>query len=77
MNLRNYIKGLNKDELQAYADRCGIALSYLRIHVRYASKNPSVGLIMSLARESEGCVSLVEVLEHFDITEDNAKGVCS
>lgn len=69
MKLRDYINNLDPEALAAYADRCRIALSYLRLHVKYASKDPSVTLIKSLTRESEGCVSLAEVLEHFNITE--------
>jgi hypothetical protein len=69
MNLRQYITGLDAEGLVAYAERCGIAVSYLRLHVKYASKDPSVSLIKSLARESDGGVSLVEVLEHFGVTE--------
>jgi hypothetical protein len=70
MNLREYINHLNSGELASYAERCRIAVSYLRFHVKYASKDPSVTLIKSLARESDGCVSLAEVLEHFGITEN-------
>ncbi|QIA02120.1 hypothetical protein [Pseudomonas fluorescens] len=69
MNLRDYINNLDSDALTAYAARCRIAVSYLRLHVKYASKDPSVSLIKSLTRESEGLVSLAEVLEHFGITE--------
>eukprot|EP01034_Spumella_vulgaris_P013548 gene13548-17292_t len=60
MKLRDYISQLEPEDLFAYANRCGIAESYLRIHVKYASKNPSVSLIKSLARESNGAVSLFE-----------------
>ena len=70
MKLRQYINGLDSEALNAYAMRCRIAGSYMRLHVKYASKDPSVSLIKSLARESEGCVSLAEVLEHFGITEE-------
>lgn len=69
MTLRDYINSLDSKGLAAYAERCRIAVSYLRIHVKYASKDPSVSLIKSLTRESEGCVSLAEVLKHFGITE--------
>ncbi|KAB0528842.1 hypothetical protein ACFFQ5_20555 [Pseudomonas brassicacearum] len=69
MKLRDYIDQLNAEMLAAYARRSRIATSYLRVHVKYASKDPSVSLIKSLARESEGKVSLSEVLEHFGITE--------
>lgn len=70
MKLREYINRMNSNELASYAQRCRIAVSYLRLHVKYASKDPSVSLIKSLARESEGFVSLGEVLEHFGVTED-------
>lgn len=69
MKLRDYINQLEPDEFASYAKRCRIAESYLRLHVKYASKDPSVSLIKSLNRESEGCVSLSEVLEHFGIIE--------
>ncbi|MCP1489433.1 hypothetical protein J3D48_005746 [Pseudomonas fluorescens] len=69
MNLRHYINTLDAAGLANYAKRCCIAMSYMRIHVKYASKDPSVSLIKALARESEGCVSLNEVLEHYGITE--------
>lgn len=69
MKLREYIGHLDSDAAIAYAGRCGIAVSYLRLHVKYASKDPSVSLIKSLARESEGSVSLGEVLEHFGVIE--------
>lgn len=69
MKLRDYISQLEPQDLFAYADRCGIAESYLRLHVKYASKNPSVPLIKSLARESNGSVSLLEVLQHFGVLE--------
>jgi hypothetical protein len=69
MKLRDYINSLDPDSLKAYAERCNIAVSYLRLHVKYASKDPSVSLIKSLTRESDGCVSLSDVLEHFGITE--------
>lgn len=74
MKLREYISHMDSKALMAYADRCSIALSYLRLHVKYASKDPSVSLIKALARESEGSVSLAEVLEHFGITEEPAVG---
>lgn len=73
MNLRDYINGLDAEALAAYAERCRIALSYLRLHIKYASKDPSVSLIKALARESEGFVSLSEVLEHFGITDATTK----
>ncbi|MBK5553322.1 hypothetical protein JFU49_23980 [Pseudomonas sp. TH03] len=69
MKLRDYINQLDSEALEAYAARCRIAVSYLRLHVKYASKDPSVSLIKSLARESQGIVRLADVLDHFGITE--------
>lgn len=71
MKLRDYINGLDSDAITAYAGRCHIAVSYLRLLVKYASKDPSVSLIKSLTRESEGLVSLAEVLEHFGVVESS------
>ena len=69
MNLRKYINNLDAEELTAYALRCRIAISYMRVHVKYASKDPSISLIKALARESNGRVSVLEVLDHFGVTE--------
>lgn len=69
MKLRDYINFLDSEGLNRYASRCGIASSYLRFHVKYASKDPSVSLIRSLAQESEGMVSIGEVLTHFGIID--------
>jgi len=69
MKLREYINGLDSEALAAYAARSGIAVNYMRLHVKYASKDPSVSLIKALTRESEGEVSLAEVLEHFGVTD--------
>lgn len=67
LKLRDYINNLDSSGLETYAKRCRIAASYLRLHIKYASKDPSVSLIRSLARESEGHVSISDVLEHFGI----------
>lgn len=72
MKLRDYIDSLDSEALQAYAGRCKIAVNYLRLHVKYASKDPSVSLIKSLTRQSDGRVSLAEVLDHFGVTETKA-----
>ncbi|WP_160286526.1 hypothetical protein [Pseudomonas knackmussii] len=69
MKLREYIDKLAPADAAAYAKRCGIAVNYLLLHVKYASKDPSVSLIKALVRESEGQVALSDVLEHFNITE--------
>jgi len=70
MKMRDYIDGQSASGcLGNYAERCGIAINYLRLHLKYARKNPSVELIKALARESGGKVSLIEVLDHYGITD--------
>ncbi|MEN1774078.1 hypothetical protein AAIH29_21400 [Pseudomonas aeruginosa] len=71
MKLREYIDQMGDDQLRSYAKRCSISVNYLRLHVKYASKDPSVSLIKALYRESEGKVSLAAVLEHYRITEES------
>ena len=71
MKLREYIDQMGDDQLRSYAKRCSISVNYLRLHVKYASKDPSVSLIKALFRESEGKVSLAAVLEHYRITEES------
>lgn len=70
MKLRDYIDQLDASGLEAYSARCCISLNYLRLHVKYASKDPSVSLIKALASKSEGKVSVAEVLEHFGVTDE-------
>jgi hypothetical protein len=74
MKLRDYIDSLGPADLETYAQRCSISMSYLRLHVKYASKDPSVSLIKALNRESDGHVPLAEVLEHFSITDTSSAG---
>lgn len=69
MKLRSYIDSLGAQGVIEYAARCQIAVNYLRLHVKYANKNPSVSLIKALARESEGHVRLMEVLVHFGLVD--------
>ena len=67
MTLREYISSLDTDAAAAFAARCKISINYLRLHVKYASKDPSVGLMRALARESDGNVRLEDVLVHFGL----------
>lgn len=72
MKLRDYINSLSPEQLEAYAGRCSTTANYLGTHIRYATKEPSVKLIRSLARESGGSVTLNEVLEHYHLTDGGA-----
>jgi len=67
MKLRAYIGSLTSEQLQGYAERCNSTANYIGTHVRYATKEPSVKLMRALANESEGSVSMLEVLEHYGL----------
>ncbi|WP_020209011.1 hypothetical protein [Gilvimarinus chinensis] len=69
MKLRDYIKSLSEDERDDYARRCGTTPAYLQIHILPARKEPRKPLREALARESDGKVSLLEVLEHFGMAQ--------
>ena len=76
MKLADYIRALddprnpNGNPLKAYADRCGVTIGYMKVHVLYARKEPRFRLLLALARESEGRVGLHEVLSHFGVPDD-------
>ena len=73
MKLADYIRDLDKQEgalLQDYAQRCEVTVGYMRVHVLYARKDPRFRLLRALARESQGNVTLHEVLEHFGVSAD-------
>ncbi|ALV76813.1 TPA: hypothetical protein ACPHWC_004667 [Pseudomonas aeruginosa] len=73
MELAAYIREIDRPKeasgnpLERYAERCGVTVGYMRIHVLYARKDPRFRLLRALARESEGKVSLAEVLQHFGV----------
>lgn len=75
MKLSEYIRNLDQprkaggNPLQAFADRCHVTIGYMKVHVLYARKEPRFRLLLALARESEGNVSLHEVLQHFGVPE--------
>lgn len=67
MKLFDYIKSLDELQLEAYAIRCNAKPSYISSHILYARKEPRKLLREALYRESQGNVSLPEVLAHFGI----------
>lgn len=67
MELRQYLDAIGADGVVAYASRCGISANYLRIHVKYASKDPSVSLIRELAKQSQGKLTVEDVLRHYRV----------
>lgn len=75
MKLVDYIRSIDSprepggNPLEAYASRCGVTIGYMKVHILYARKEPRFRLLRALARESEGKVSLCEVLQHFGVPE--------
>lgn len=76
MRLDEYLRELDQphaeggNPLEAYADRAGTTIGYLRVHVLRARKPASLRYMRRLAQASEGRVSLTEVLHHYGVTED-------
>lgn len=55
MDLKTYLRGVPPDEREAFAQRCGTTLNYLK-QVAYGGKVPSAELCIGIARESGGAV---------------------
>lgn len=72
MKLTDYINSLSDVELAVYAEKCKTTVGYLRMHIFYARKQCKKPLREALAKESNGNVSLNEVLQHFGILPDQA-----
>lgn len=72
MRLSDYINSLSDTEKAEYAKRCGTTFHYLDVHIRRATKECRKPLRDALARESEGKVSITEVLQHFGIIPEQA-----
>lgn len=72
MKLGDYIRSLPPSKRDAYAKRCGTTPAYLNIHILHSRKEPRRALREALARESEGMVSIQEVLEHFGMSDTSA-----
>jgi len=66
MNLSTYWKSLDAPAREQYASRCGTTLSYIKVHlIPVARKVPRKELLINMAKESDGNVSIPEVLAHF------------
>ncbi|WP_447956528.1 hypothetical protein [Vreelandella sp. EE7] len=70
MKLRDYLKKLDEPSLEAFAERAGTSTKYLRAHVVSGSRGASLKFMRSLARASEGKVSLLEILEHYGVSKE-------
>lgn len=77
MKLSDYIRSIDKPKaangnpLGDYARRCNVTIGYMKVHVLYARKEPRFRLLLALAQESEGCVSIPEVMQHFGVAEEH------
>lgn len=67
MTLKDFIKGLDAQALEAYAAACNTTVNYLTTHILYATKEPSVRLMKSLAQQSGGAVGMQDVLLHYGL----------
>lgn len=76
MKLSAYIRSIDNPKapegnpLGDYARRCNVTIGYMKVHVLYARKEPRFRLLLALAAESQGCVSIPEVLQHFGVAEE-------
>ncbi|CAM0557128.1 hypothetical protein EHLJMEHL_02216 [Vreelandella titanicae] len=70
MKLRDYLKTLDEMGLNKYAASLGTSAKYLRTHVVGPTRGASLKFMRALARESDGNVSLPEVLMHYGVTEE-------
>lgn len=77
MKLTDYIRSIDQpraaegNPLEAYAVRCGVTIGYMKVHVLYARKEPRFRLLLALAKQSDGQVSLPEVLQHFGVPAED------
>lgn len=79
MRLRDYLKRLDQPQgaegnpLDGYAARVGTSAKYLRTHVLGASRGASLKFMRALARQSHGQVTLLDVLRHYGVPDDELK----
>lgn len=65
MTFNDFYKGMDQDELKAYADRCGTTVLYLKHQLRRANKVPRADLLNALWEQSRGKLTRQDVLDHF------------
>ena len=69
MNIVKYFQTLDEAGKQAFADKVGTSVGYLRAHILSAKggfrKRPKDELIVRLVMASEGQVSLDEAIDYF------------
>ena len=65
MKFNEFIASKSDDDLQAYAQRCGTTVFYLKNQLKNAYKTPRNRLLNALWQESNGELSRDEVMQHF------------
>ncbi|RXE48725.1 hypothetical protein B4O83_12400 [Chromohalobacter israelensis] len=76
MIFAEYLKQLDQpltdgeNPLEAYASRVPTSVGYLRVHVISARKMASLRYMRALAQASEGRVSLLDVLRHYGVPDE-------
>lgn len=68
--LRDYLKSLDDHALEQYACLVGTSAKYIRSHVIGASRGASLRFMRALAQASEGRVSLLDVLRHYGVPDE-------
>lgn len=68
MKFSDYVRSLTPSELDAYAARCETSAAYIATHLLHARKEPRKKLRLALSVQSNGKVSVAEVLEHFGMS---------
>ncbi len=80
MKYLNYFFGLDQQQQQQYALRCGTTLAYLTTHIfvnKSRRKIPRRNLIDSLWKNSRGAIDLDDVLEFLYKEEEGRKAAWS
>lgn len=65
MSLHNYIKGLDKAQLEGLAQRCQTSVGQLK-QVAYGNRRAGAGLAVCLERETQGAVTCESLREDID-----------
>lgn len=67
MRYSTFISGLDEKRLQAYAERAGTTVAYIKSHIRPdpPGRTPRPDLMLRLWEATEGEVEWHEVLGHF------------
>jgi len=70
MTLTDYVRSLSYDDLRDYANKCSTSMAYIKIHLLPARKIPKRPLMESLVKNSNGNLTMQDVLDHFYKTEN-------